>query len=252
MHAQRAYEVAFHHPERFGEEQRVGGLSRHPIDHLAPEFFREHRIKLVSGQTIFRARGNRAARARFREPQALIVLLRQRHGRIEADDGEVARHMQNSLNHRLAHFGFEIVQLRGIVPRKTGAIVAVIDVLGAARPLIDAFEDHGRVAVIEVVIFQVDSDAPIPRPIRSVEGVRREWRIIERDKPIGMFDHPVGIDPHVVGHHVARQPDTALARPFLQRDQRRVAAQIVGDAIVHQRISRGDRFGIAHHAFDVL
>ncbi len=74
----------------------------------------------------------------FRELRALNVLFGKRHRRIEADNREVARHVQDGLNDGLAHFGFEIVQLGGIVPGHRSAIVAMIDVAHVARPAVNA------------------------------------------------------------------------------------------------------------------
>ena len=60
MHAQRAHKIAFHQPERFGQQQRVRGFHRHAIDHLAPEFLRHERIEFGFGHgRVQRAMGSR-------------------------------------------------------------------------------------------------------------------------------------------------------------------------------------------------
>jgi len=64
------------------------------------------------------------------------MLLGKHHRRIEADDGKEPCHVQNGLNNGFAHFGFEEVQLRRIVPWHVGAIVAVVDVAHITGPAV--------------------------------------------------------------------------------------------------------------------
>jgi hypothetical protein len=111
------------------------------------------------------ARGDGAAGARLRKPQALEVALGQGHGRVKADDRKLAGHVQDGLDDRLAHLGIEIVQLGRVVPGHRRAVVAVVDVLLAARPAVQAPEDDGRVAAVVVVILQED---PHPLVLRQV------------------------------------------------------------------------------------
>ena len=68
MHSQRADEIPFEHPERFGEQQRIGHLYRHPVHDLAPEFLRDRRIEIGTGHSMFRPGWDGAARAGFGEP----------------------------------------------------------------------------------------------------------------------------------------------------------------------------------------
>ena len=89
-----------------------------------------------------------SAGARFREPQALVVFFRQRHGGVKADDRELAGDVQDRLDDRLAHLGLQVVELGGIVPRHAGAVVAVVDEPLAAGPFIDPFEDHSGVGCV--------------------------------------------------------------------------------------------------------
>ena len=59
MHAECAHEIAFHQPERLGEQQRVGRFDGGAIDDLTPEFVRHDAIELGLGQAVFGARWNR-------------------------------------------------------------------------------------------------------------------------------------------------------------------------------------------------
>jgi hypothetical protein len=53
-----------------------------------------------------------------------------------------------------------------------------------------------------------------------------------------MLDHPGRIDAHVVGHHVAGQANAVPVGAVAQVDVSRLAAQIVGNAVVEERIGR--------------
>ena len=55
-----------------------------------------------------------------------------------------------------------------------------------------------------------------------------------------MFDHPARIDPHVIGHHVAGQPDPPLGGAIAQVRVGALASEVVGDPIVIERIGRRD------------
>ena len=162
--------------------------------------------------------------------------LGQRHGRVEADDREQARHMQDGLDDLLAHRRIQVVELRGIVPGKAGAVVAVIDVAGFASLAVAALEDHGGVGLLEVVILDFDLDAPVMGEIGTIEAVGGIGRVRARDEPLRMLDDPGRIDAHVVGHHVAGQADAVPISAVAQVDVGRFAAQIVGDAVVEERI----------------
>ena len=72
------------------------------------------------------------------------------------------------------------------------------------------------------------------------------------DEPIGVLDHPVGVDAHVVGHHVAGQANAALPGALPQIVHGRLAAEVAGDLVIEQRIGRGDRIGVAGKLLDAL
>ena len=60
-----------------------------------------------------------------------------------------------------------------------------------------------------------------------------------------MLDHPARVDAHVVGHHVAGQADAALPGPVAQVRVGVLAAEVVGDRVVVERVGRGDGVGVA-------
>ncbi len=67
-----------------------------------------------------------------------------------------------------------------------------------------------------------------------------------------MLDHPGRIDAHVVGDHVRGKTDAALPGAPAQVLQGSPAAQVFGDIIGIQRISRSDRVRVAHALLDAL
>ena len=77
--------------------------------------------------------------------------------------GKQPRHVKDGLNHLLANSRIQIVELRGVVPREAGAVVAVVDVAGVAGPLVATLKDHGCVSLFKVVIFNFDFDAAVVR-----------------------------------------------------------------------------------------
>ena len=177
MHAQGADEVALHEPEGFGQQQRAGNFGGDAIDHLAPELVRHGAIELGLAHAVFGARGNGAAGAGPGKPEAMKVALGQRHGGVKADDRKQARHVQDGLDDLLAHRGIQVVELRGVVPRKAGAVVAVVDVAGLAGGLVAALKDDGGVGLLEVVVFNLDFDAAVAGEIGTIEAVRRIGRV---------------------------------------------------------------------------
>ena len=245
VHAQGADEVALHHPEGLGEQQRVWHLARDAIDDLAPELHREELIEPLPGHRVLRARGDVAARAGNREPEALVVSLGQRHGRVESDDGEEPRDVEDGLEHGLAHLGLEVVELRGVVPRHAGAVVAVIEEPHPSGVPVGALEHHRRVGLVPVAVLDLDPDARVVAQVGAVEGVAGERRVIGLQEPVGVLDHPAGIDAHVVGHHVARQPDAAARATVAKVLVGGVAAQLGRDLVVVERVSRGCGVGVA-------
>ena len=87
MHPERAHEISFEEPKGFGQKQRAGSLRSTAIDHLAPEFVGDGGIELGLGEPVLGTRRDRPAGSRGWIPQALIVLLGERHGRVKANHG---------------------------------------------------------------------------------------------------------------------------------------------------------------------
>ncbi len=186
------------------------------------------------------------------KPQAMEVALGQGHGGVETDDGKQPRHVQDGLDHLLAHGGVQVVELRGVVPRKAGAVVAVIDVARLAAGLVAAAEDHGGVGLRVVVVFDLDFHAAVGGEIRAFEAVGGIGRFPARDEPLRMLDHPGRIDAHVVGHHVAGQADAVMVGAVAQIDVGRFAAEVVGDLVIEQRIGRRHGILVAAQLLDGL
>ena len=103
VHAQRPDEVALEQPERLGEEQRVGRLDGDPVDDLAPELGGHRGVELGLGHRpeLGPRRDRAAALAGTREPQPPDVLPRQHHRRVEADDREPSRDVDDRPDHLL-------------------------------------------------------------------------------------------------------------------------------------------------------
>ena len=184
--------------------------------------------------------------------ETVKVPLGQRHRGVKTNHGKQARDVQDGLNHLLAHGSIQIVELRGVVPGKAGAVVAVIDVARFAGGLVATPEDHGGIGLLVVVVFDLDLDAAVVREIGSVEGVGGIGRIPARDKPLRVLDDPGRVNAHVVGHHVAGQSYPMPIAAVAQVDVRGLAAEIVGDAIVKERVGRGDRILVATELLDGL
>jgi hypothetical protein len=117
-------------------------------------------VELGLAHAVFGARGDGAAGARAGKPEPVKVALGQGHGGIEADHRKQPRHVQDGLDDLLAHRRIEVVELRGVVPGKAGAVVAVVDVAGFAAGAVAAAKDHGGVGLLEVVVLDLDLDAP--------------------------------------------------------------------------------------------
>ena len=67
-----------------------------------------------------------------------------------------------------------------------------------------------------------------------------------------MVDDPARVDAHVVGDHVAREPDPARPGAVAQDRVGGLAAQVVGDPVVVERVGRRDGVGVAAHPLDPL
>ena len=251
MHAEGAHEIAFHEPERLGQQQGVGYLGGHAIDHLAPELLRKDRIELRSVHGVLGSRRDSARVSGPWEPQTLVVLLGQGHGRVEADDGELPRHVQDGLDDRFAQFRQQEVQLRRVVPGHAGAVVAVIDVAHVAGRIVHALKDYRSVAVLPVAVLDAYRDALVVAQVTAGIGIDRERRLVDLQEPVWMLDDPARIDAHVVGHHVARQTDAPLCGAPLQVGESLFAAERGGDGVVVEGIRRGQGFGVAHVTLDL-
>jgi hypothetical protein len=104
-----------------------------------------------------------------------------------------------------------------------------------------SLEDHRRVAVVPVAIFDVDAHAGIGGEVLAVEGIARKGGLAGLDKPVGVLNDPLGVDAYVVGHHVAGEADAALPRASGEVLIGRGAAQFPGDLIVKERVGRSRR-----------
>ena len=238
VHAQGADEVVFHHPEGLCQQQGVRGFRGDPVNNFAPEFFRESPVEFFLCQSVFSTAGDVAAAARFREPEALIGFLGQRHGGVKADDRRVAGDGQNGLDHRFTDFRVQIVQLGGVIPGHGSAVVAVIDVTGVAGAVVDALENDRGILTGEVMVFDADADVGIRGKIAAVESVGRVRTVGQGKEKIRAVEHPVGIDAHVVWDHVGRHADAVLPGAELQVLEGFFTAEVIGNAVISQGIGR--------------
>ena len=63
---------------------------------------------------------------------------------------------------------------------------------------------------------------------------------------------PAGVDAHVVGHHVRGEADAARPRPVAEVAPGGLAAEVVGDAVVHERVGGRHGLGVAAQLLDAL
>ena len=250
MHAEGANEVAFHEPEGLGEQQRAGNFGGDAIDDLAPELVGHAAVEFRLAHAVFGARRNGAAGAGTGKPEAMKVALGQGHGGVETDDGKQARDVEDGLDDLLADGRVEVVELRGVVPGKAGAVVAVVDVAGFAAGFVAAAKDDGGIGLLEVVVFDLDFDAAVVGEIGAVEAVGGIGRLAAGDEPVGMLDDPGRIDAHVVGHHVAGQANAVVVGAVAEVDVGSLAAEVVGDAVVEERVGGGDGVVVAAELLD--
>ncbi len=252
VHSQGPREIAFHHPESLGEEEGVGRGDRAFVDHFPPELVRHGRGEDVLGNGMLGPGGDRAARTGGRIPEPPDVLPCQDHGRVEADDAEVGRHVPDALLDRFPRLGVEEVYLRRVVPGHAGAVVAVVDVADLARPPVLALEHHGGVAAGIVVVFQPDPHVGIFREVGAVEGIRWEGAMVGADEEVGSFPDPCRVNAGMVGHHVGGQADAPPEAAFAQAVQGRPAAKFRGDLVIEKGVRRGRRLRIPAEALDLL
>ena len=250
MHAESAHKVALEQPEGLGQQEGSGDLGGDAIHHLAPELVGHQRVELLLRHRILRARWDGAPRAGQREPEALNVAFGQHHRGVEADDGEEPRDVQNGLNDLLAHLGLGVVELRSVVPGKGGAVVAVVDVARLAVRVMAQTEGDRGVGLVVVAIVDLDLDAAVAGEVGPVEAVGREGALPAMEEPVGMLDEPGRVDAHVVGHHVAGQPQAEVRSAVLQVVISLPAAQIFCNVVVLERVGGGDRILVAAQALD--
>ena len=67
--------------------------------------------------------------------------------------------MQDGLHHLLAYMRLGVVDLRGVVPGKRGAIVAVVDEARCAARMMAKPKNHRGIGLIVVMIFDLDLHA---------------------------------------------------------------------------------------------
>ena len=159
---------------------------------------------------------------------------------------------QDRLDDRLADLGLQVVELRRVVPGHARPVVAVVDEAVLAGRAVLPPKDHRRVRVVVVVVLDPDADAGIRREVRPAKRVRRVGGLVERDEPVRMLHDPGRIDPHVVGDHVAGEPDAAPPGTLAQVLVRRFAAQVLSDPVVEQGVGRGHGVRIAAQLLDPL
>ena len=142
VHTERTNEISFHHPERFGKQERVRHFARNAVNDFAPEFRRNFCLKLLIGKRRFRAGINVSAAARTRIPQAANRFFCKNHSGIKSNYREVAGNVQNILHDRFPRIRIQKVNLRRIVPRHSRAVVSVIDVARVAVSEVNPLEHN--------------------------------------------------------------------------------------------------------------
>src|SRR6201999_1202274 len=86
--------------------------------------------------------------------------------------------------------------------------------------------------------------------IRTVKTVGRVGRVVTGKKPLRMLDDPRRVDAHVVWHHVAGKPNPESPCLIAQADICVVAAKIVRNTVVIERIGRSNRILFAAKMLD--
>jgi hypothetical protein len=180
------------------------------------------------------------------------VLLGQDHRGIEADDREPSGDVQDRPDDLFADDRIEEVELGGVVPGKARTVVPVVDITHVAGPALEPLEDHRGVAVVPVVILEDDPDSLVARQVGAVERVGGIGRLGEREEPLRVLEYPARIDPHVVRHHVAREPDATGGGAVAELRIGGLAAEVAGDPVVVERVGRCHRLRIAPHPLDPL
>src|SRR5699024_4662931 len=110
------------------KQQGVGRLQRDPSYGFTPELFAVEGFKLLAGDRAeFSTGGDCAALSARRVPEPLHMPPHQRHGSVEADDGELSCYLDHRLDDHLSGFRIKVVELSRVVPRQACAVVAVVD-----------------------------------------------------------------------------------------------------------------------------
>ena len=173
VHAERPDEVALQQPERLGQQQRVRGL-RPPRGPRPPARTRwacaRRRLSRVMACSArdgiappWPGSGNQS---RWMWRRARVIAASKRMiGNWRATWRIVWMTASRTT-------GFEVVQLRRVVPRHARAVVAVVDVAGLAGPVVGALEDDRRVGGVPVVILDLDRDPIVVAEIAAGEASR--------------------------------------------------------------------------------
>ena len=109
VHAQGTNKIAFHEPESFCEQQRIGNFFSDAVNNFTPEFFGNLCIKISFGFSAFRPGRDIAACPGFGKPQSLQMFFSQGHCRIKTDDRSTPCHVKNRLNGCFTNFRVEVV-----------------------------------------------------------------------------------------------------------------------------------------------
>ncbi len=250
VHTEGPHKVPFHHPERLGQEEGVRDLLSYPIDHLSPELLRYSQVELLLGNGVVRPGGYGSPGAGLGVPESLNVFFREGHGGVETNDRKVSGHVENVLDHRLSDFGIEKIELGGVVPRHTGAVVSVVDVPFPAAALVHPLEDHRGVGSIVVVVLQVDSYSLSAGEVLPGEGVGGVRGVVGLNVPVRMLVNPAGVDAGVVGHHVACEPYSPAHAAASEAFEGLPAAELPGDLIVVEGVGGGCGLGVAGKLLD--
>ena len=139
---------------------------------------------------MFGARGNGAPLTRLRVPEALVMTLGQRHGRVKANNRKLAGDVEDGLNDRLPDLRQQKIQLRRVVPGHIGSVITVVDVAHLTGCGVDSLEYDRRVAMLPVSILNLQPDARIVGEVNPGELVYRKRRVGHLNKPMRMLHDP--------------------------------------------------------------
>ncbi len=232
VHAQGTDKIALHQPKRFRQQQRAGHLTCNPVHHLAPKLLGNRGIELGGSHGGLGTRRDGASGAGRGKPEPLDVAFRKCHCSVETNNGKLPGDLKDGLDDLFAHRTTQIIELRGIVPGEAGAIVAVVDILLVAGPLVAAQKNNSGVGLLVIVVLNPDLDAVVPRQIGPIEAIDRVGRIAARQEPFRVLDDPGRVNAHMVRHHVGGKPDAVPGTAVAQIAVSRFAAESVGNLVV--------------------